>query len=151
VRPEPPRLGLQQLHLRKNALLLPESRGQGMADHPAAGEVPSGIPPRLQLRQACPTVEHSILVQRTIPEGVSFVPTGAAEAADELAQHRASHDSPVPGLQVVRAAEFFWLPVMEAKAAVLHFLPVHVEGDEERYKVEQNGARDCQDNRSKMA
>ena len=39
-------------------------------------------------------------------------------------------------------AEFFWLPIVEAKAAVLHFLPIHVDGNEEGYKVEQDGARD---------
>ena len=40
---------------------------------------------------------------------------------------------------------------MEAKAAVLHFLPIHVDGNEEGYKVEQDGARDHQDNRSNIA
>ena len=48
-------------------------------------------------------------------------------------------------------AEFFWLPIVEAKAAVLHFLPVHVEGNEKRCKVEQNGARDGQVTWSKVA
>ena len=40
---------------------------------------------------------------------------------------------------------------MEAKAAVLHFLPIHVDGNEEGYKVEQDGARDHQANRSNIA
>jgi len=133
--PEPPRLSLQHLRLRKNNLLLPESRVQGRAEHPAVGEVSSSIPPRLQLRQACSSIEHSILVQRTIPEGVSVVPSSTAEVTNKLAQHRASHNAPVPGLQVVRAAELFWLPIMVAEAAVLHFLPIHVDGKDEKYKV----------------
>ena len=29
---------------------------------------------------------------------------------------------------------------MEAKAAVLHFLPIHVGGKEAEYEVEQDGA-----------
>ena len=37
------------------------------------------------------------------PEGMSMVPTGATEVANILAQHRASHNAPVSGLQVVRA------------------------------------------------
>jgi len=134
--PEPPRLSLQHLRLRKNHLLLPEEgRVQGRAEHPAVGEVSSSIPPRLQLRQACSSIEHSILVQRTIPEGVSVVPSSTAEVTNKLAQHRASHNTPVPGLQVVRAAELFRLPIMVAEAAVLHFLPIHVDGKDEKYKV----------------
>jgi len=133
--PETPRLSLQHLRLRKNNLLLPESRVQGRAEHPAVGEVSSSIPPRLQLRQACSSIEHSILVQRTIPEGVSVVPSSTAEVTNKLAQHRASHNAPIPGLQVVRAAELFWLPIMVAEAAVLHFLPIHVDGKDEKYKV----------------
>ena len=39
------------------------------------------------------------------PEGVGDIAGGAAEFADELAQHRAGHHSAVAGLQVVRAAE----------------------------------------------
>jgi len=71
---------------------------------------------------------------------MSIVPTGAAEVANIFAQHRASHNAPVRSLQVVGAAEFFRLPIVEAKAAVLHFLPIHVGGKEAGYDVEQDGA-----------
>ena len=38
---------------------------------------------------------------------------------------------------------------MEAKAAVLHFLPIHVDGKEAGYEVEEDGACDCWDNQSR--
>jgi len=97
-----------------------------VAEHSAGGEVASSISPGLELRQTCSIAEGTILVQGTIPEGVGNITSSSTDVADKLAQHWTSHHPAVAGLQVVRAVEFIRLSIVEAQAAVLHFLSIHV-------------------------
>jgi len=99
-----------------------------VAEHPAGGKVASSIPPGLELRQTRPIAEGTILVQGTIPEGVGDITSGSTDVADKLAQHWASHNSSIAGLQVVRAVELFRLTIVEAQATVLHLLSIHDDG-----------------------
>jgi len=63
---------------------------------------------------------------------VGHVAGGSTDVADKLAKNWTGHDLPVTSLQVVRAVEILRLSIVEAQAAVLRFLSVHVSGSLKR-------------------
>jgi len=107
--------------VRLKSRIILEARWQGVAYHPAVGEIAGGIPLRFQLRQTSSSAEGTILVEGAVPQSVSHIASGATDVADELAKNWTSHDFSIASLQVVRAVVIFRLPVVETQATVLHF------------------------------